>query len=93
MNKPNSWPVTPVRYTDGALVKEGDLIRCKSHPGGIIPAKGPWAEGVAVSVNHEEFPGFQNIALKDANGTLWRIAGHIIEKREVGNENCDAVKR
>ena len=82
MTKHNSWPVVPVRYTDGTLVKDGDPIRCKSRPGGIIPAKDSWAEGVAVSINHEEFPGFQNIALKDSNGTLWRIAGHIIEKRE-----------
>lgn len=40
------------RYTDGTPVEEGDRIRYRQAPGGILPASGGWTYGVARKYPH-----------------------------------------
>lgn len=39
-------------YTDGTEVKEGDRIRYRQTPGGLLPASPEWTEGIAAKYPH-----------------------------------------
>ena len=40
------------RYTDGTIVHEGDSIRYRQTPGGLLPASGEWTYGTAQKFPH-----------------------------------------
>jgi len=64
------------RYTDSTLVREGDAIRYKQAPGGILPASQEWMHGVAVPSTRFGYPSL----VLEAHGLRYNLTGHIIER-------------
>lgn len=83
-------------YTDGTRVREGDRVRYRQAPGGLLPppsdadGKALWQEGVAVKFPHGQ-RGYERSAARGGvdpdelhlladNGRHYRMAPHIIER-------------
>jgi hypothetical protein len=65
------------RYTDGAYVQEGDLIRYRQAPGGVLPASPRWDYGVAARASWEDSG---ELYLRNDEGRLFHIFGHVVER-------------
>lgn len=65
-------------YADGAPVREGDLIRRRQAPGGLLPRSESWRYGEAVRLPDgcERELYLQD----DGDGRFYHIYGHEIER-------------
>lgn len=83
------------RYTDSTEVQEGDSIRYKQAPGGMLPASGEWRHGTAQRFPHTEerrasmlaYSGRMGETMLDPDelhlhddGHYYHIVGHIVER-------------
>ena len=66
-------------YVDGTLVHEGDNIRYRQAPGGLLPASRAWTDGTASRLDRE--PDDPHLYLKDEAGRFYYLIGHEIERR------------
>lgn len=79
-------------YTDGTEVQEGDRIRYRQAPGGLLPASPDWCEGVAGKMREfVESPDrareatsngidVEELMLICDDGSRRSIVGHIVER-------------
>jgi hypothetical protein len=65
---------TPV-YADGEVVREGDKIRYRQAPGGMLPRSEAWTYGTAVASFDDG-----GIVLRAADDRRYNLLGHEIER-------------
>ena len=87
-------------YTDGSPVVEGDAIRYQQQPGGILPASGQWAYGIATPYPHSAESRARMLAygstldpdeltLRTESGRYLGIVGHIVERADAPEAGGD----
>ena len=79
-------------YTDGTEVSEGDRIRYRQAPGGLMAPSAEWVEGVAVKMQEfvddpdrrqralENGIDVDELVLDAGDGGRYSIVSHIVER-------------